>query len=140
MQSFVVGIGPILALLLTSILFGLGHSYEGGIMAILNASLLGAALGLTVLQTRSLWLAVGFHYGWNITASLSPTLIANPSSGLELSNPAFTVSLILLVVLLYVVKMGPNPQMESLWDRYIHPAPWPPWKRRAQPETESYAG
>lgn len=137
LQSLVVGVGPIPALLLTSILFGLGHSYEGGIMAILNASLLGVALGLTVIQTRSLWLAVGFHYGWDIMASLLPVLVAIPSSGLKLSNPAFTVSLILLFVLLYAIKTGPTPQAKALWDCYIHPAPWPPWKHRVQLETES---
>lgn len=136
LQSLVVGVGSIPALLLTSILFGLGHSYEGGMMAILNASLLGVILGLIVLQTRSLWLAVGFHYGWNIMASLLPALVAIPSSGLELSDTAFTVSLILLFVLLYAVKISPTPQAQVLWDRYIHPAPWPPWKRRAQAEAE----
>ena len=54
LQSLVVGVGSIPALLLTSILFGLGHSYEGGMMAILNASLLGVILGLNCSSDQKL--------------------------------------------------------------------------------------
>ena len=52
------------SLLLTSIVFGLGHYFSQGVRGILPATLLGLLFGLTYLRFgRNLWMAV-FTHGW----------------------------------------------------------------------------
>lgn len=68
-------IGPRLALAWSSLLFMAMHggvyrwSPEAGFMAA-NLLLAGCALGLSVLWTGSLWLAVAAHFAWNMSESL----------------------------------------------------------------------
>lgn len=51
---------------ITAMAFTAAHLQQGRhVVALLNLFLLGLVLTLTVLLTRSLWLAVGVHAGWN---------------------------------------------------------------------------
>jgi hypothetical protein len=61
------GIGPVLALALTSLLFGLFHSLNPNfnLLALVNITLAGAALGYGWLVTGSLWLPMAYHFSWN---------------------------------------------------------------------------
>jgi membrane protease YdiL (CAAX protease family) len=51
----------------TAGVFGLLHLLNPGaaLLPALNVTLAGALLGLLYLQSGSLWLAIGFHWGWN---------------------------------------------------------------------------
>jgi membrane protease YdiL (CAAX protease family) len=68
-QSMIEGTNKIVAVVFFSLLFGAAH------LANPNATLFGAAnivlagilLSLGYLQTKSLWLPIGLHIGWNFT-------------------------------------------------------------------------
>jgi membrane protease YdiL (CAAX protease family) len=55
------------AILVTSAAFGLLHLFNpgAGFLPAVNVTLAGVILGLLYLQSGSLWLAIGFHWGWN---------------------------------------------------------------------------
>ena len=60
--------GSLVALLISSILFGLAHIGNDGadIFSIFTLSFgLGLLLGLAYLLTRNIWLPIGLHAGWN---------------------------------------------------------------------------
>lgn len=63
--------GPLTAILVTSILFGLAHASNPGASTvnIINVTLAGVALGTAVVGTSSLWMAIGFHVTWNVALS-----------------------------------------------------------------------
>lgn len=50
----------VLAVLLTALLFGLGHGYQGP-LGVLQTSLAGLVMGALVLWRKSLWPAIGAH-------------------------------------------------------------------------------
>lgn len=55
------------AVVATAGAFGLLHILNPGVglLPALNVTLAGVILGLIYLQSGSLWLAIGFHWGWN---------------------------------------------------------------------------
>ncbi|MBK9247352.1 MAG: CPBP family intramembrane metalloprotease [Ignavibacteria bacterium] len=59
--------GGIVALLISSIIFGLVHFYSTSIIypAFLNIVLAGFVLGAMYMLTRSLWMSISFHAAWN---------------------------------------------------------------------------
>jgi membrane protease YdiL (CAAX protease family) len=61
------GSGPAIALVLSSILFGLFHSLNPNItwLGWLNIALAGVAMGYGYLATGNLWLPIGYHFTWN---------------------------------------------------------------------------
>lgn len=52
------------ALIVVSILFALAHFDRGG-AGLLSTFIAGMSYGLIYLEYRSLWAAVGMHFGWN---------------------------------------------------------------------------
>ncbi|HXG92666.1 MAG TPA: CPBP family intramembrane glutamic endopeptidase [Blastocatellia bacterium] len=73
-QTFIHNIGPVPAVAITALLFGLAHipntaniSSSTKAVAIFNTVLAGVWLGIAYLMTRSLWLATALHYSWNLT-------------------------------------------------------------------------
>jgi membrane protease YdiL (CAAX protease family) len=123
-------IGTSLALLVSAAAFGLVHAGNPGAswastLAIALES--GVLLGLAYAATRSLWLPIGLHFGWNFTeggifgaavsggqysgvlnASLAgPPLITGGAFGPEASLAALAVSLSASIALAwYVVHTG----------------------------------
>ena len=123
-------IGTSIALLVSAVAFGLVHSGNAGAnwgstLAIALES--GVLLGLAYATTRSLWLPIGLHLGWNFTeggifgaavsggqftglikASLAgPPLITGGAFGPEASLAALVVSLSASIALAwYVVRSG----------------------------------
>jgi membrane protease YdiL (CAAX protease family) len=63
-----------LAVLLTALLFGLGHGYQG-LLGILQTALAGCVLGGLVVWRRSLWPAVGAHLGIDLFGLLALRLL-----------------------------------------------------------------
>jgi membrane protease YdiL (CAAX protease family) len=83
--GFSSAIGKGLALLVTSVLFGLVHRLNPDVtvLALGNIALAGMFLGLTFFARGGLWTATGAHLGWN----LSLAGLAAPVSGLPFDVP-----------------------------------------------------
>jgi uncharacterized protein len=71
-QLLIRSIGPFSTILPTSVIFGLMHSWNPNAtgMGIVNTVAWGILLGFAVWRTGALWLAIGLHFGWNITLPL----------------------------------------------------------------------
>lgn len=84
-QVLVKGIGKSAAVMLSSILFGLGHIFNPHIeiYAILNTALAGILLAVAYLRTRSLWLPSSLHLTWNLSLGF---LLGYPVSGVPLQH------------------------------------------------------
>jgi CAAX protease family protein len=67
-QALLHNNGPLVAVAVTSILFGLAHidNNNASFFSVFNTMLAGVWLGLAYLKTRSLWLATAMHYSWNL--------------------------------------------------------------------------
>jgi membrane protease YdiL (CAAX protease family) len=76
------GIGPVLALALTSMLFGLFHSLNPNfsLLALVNIVLAGTALGYGWLVSGNLWLPMAYHFSWNF---FQGTVFSLPVSGVR---------------------------------------------------------
>lgn len=59
----------VLAILITSLFFGLAHIENDGFnwLAMLNITLAGILFAILVLLKRNIYWAVGIHFGWNFT-------------------------------------------------------------------------
>lgn len=78
------------AVLATSLVFALLHVGLPGINLIGMADLLVAGVGLAIarLRTGSLWLPIGWHFGWNF--ALGQVFGATVSGGESMSEPLFS--------------------------------------------------
>jgi len=67
-QHLVRHIGEFATVLPVGILFGLMHMGNQNVtfLAVLNTMAWGVLLGCAYLRTRTLWLPIGMHYGWNV--------------------------------------------------------------------------
>jgi len=67
-QALTHNIGPVGALSITSVAFGLLHYLNPNVtlLSTFNTVLAGVWLGTAYLMTRSLWLATALHYSWNL--------------------------------------------------------------------------
>ncbi|GEM_PF-2611725 len=125
LQTLITAIGTTPALLTTSAVFGVVH-WSGWIEKT-SAALFGFVMGALYVKTRSLWMPIGFHFGWNFTSAF----IGFPVSGeptqvrweVVLASRAFVLSA--LLALLLVLPLRPHPRDQELWDRYVKPAPCP---------------
>ena len=73
--------GITIAILLNSILFGLGHLANPSInfYAIINIILAGVLFSGMYIKTKSLWMPISFHFFWNWFSAL----IGSPVSGID---------------------------------------------------------
>ena len=67
LSTLASGLGWPVAILITSLLFGLAHLSNGfeSPLAAVNGILLGAVLAWSVRRSGSLWWAIGLHTGWD---------------------------------------------------------------------------
>lgn len=116
--------GPVLASVATGLAFGLQHAANPGanLGGLLYTALNGALLGLLVLRTRSLWIAIGYHAAWNLAAAIllglrdsgnieagallhtrldGPRLLTGGSYGFEASILTGAIELAVLLLLLW---------------------------------------
>ena len=72
LQIFAEAWGPLPASIITGVIFGLLHAENPGanILGLLFTATGGILLAGLVIRTGSLWIAWGYHAGWNITAAL----------------------------------------------------------------------
>jgi membrane protease YdiL (CAAX protease family) len=80
-QAITHNLGPVVALISTSVLFGVLHAANPNVTALstVNTMLAGVWLGAAYLVTRSLWLATALHYSWNLVMAF---VFGLPVSGL----------------------------------------------------------
>lgn len=85
-QSMTEGTGKLFATLFFSLVFGAAHmgNPNASAFGIANIVLAGILLSLAYLQTRTLWLPIGIHIGWNFTQGY---LWGMPVSGTTPVNP-----------------------------------------------------
>lgn len=79
-----------LALIVTSVVFGLLHAWNPGADAasILAVTVAGFFLGAIFLATRSLYAAGAAHFAWNWVMMGA---LHTPVSGMEVANPDYTI-------------------------------------------------
>ncbi len=73
--------GPFVAVIVSSLIFALLHVTNPGanFVGLINTWLIGALLCSLYFRSRSLWLPIGFHFGWNFLLGFAYSL---PVSGL----------------------------------------------------------
>ncbi|PYP89559.1 MAG: hypothetical protein DMF61_02500 [Blastocatellia bacterium AA13] len=128
-QALLHNVGPLPALALTSIAFGLLHinNEHASLFSTFNTVLAGLWLGVAYLKTRSLWLATALHASWNFTMvfvfglpvsgitsfqnmswltghSLIPTWVSGGDYGPE-GGAAATIALVCLTLFVWKSKL-----------------------------------
>lgn len=77
--------GTWIALAVSSLLFGFGHAWNDNATVVSSMAIAieaGILLGAAYILTRSLWLAIGLHAGWNVVQALWDVPVSgNPTSG-----------------------------------------------------------
>jgi membrane protease YdiL (CAAX protease family) len=91
-QRLVDSVGPLVALLAFSALFGAAHLRNPAAtpLSTANTILSGVLLALTYLKARALWLPLGLHWAWNF---LMGPVFALPVSGYWFRPPLFRVEI-----------------------------------------------
>ena len=132
--------GALAGLVGSSILFGLWHIWQQDLLGLLSLTLHGIVLGLTYLKTRSLWLPIGFHFGWNFLAHYSsewgylqvdpsPFLwpwfqdIARALSPYLIDNYMNILAAIVLILFIAILPLKPHPRDKEITENYIKPGP-----------------
>jgi membrane protease YdiL (CAAX protease family) len=137
LRQLSLGLNPIAAVAITGVLFGLMHSGNPGAnwQGLVYTAVGGILMGWLVLRSGSLWLLIGYHFGWNATASglfglelsgfeeegsiFNSTLrgadwLTGGSYGFEASLPAVVFEVLVLSVALWLVKRkGSEPFLQK---------------------------
>lgn len=92
LRQLSIGMSPMAGVVITGILFGMMHSGNPGAnwQGLLYTAIGGIMMGLWMVRSGSLWLLIGYHFGWNATAS---ALFGLELSGFEESYSVFVSSL-----------------------------------------------
>ena len=80
--------GPVIAVILASVLFGAAHlrNPSQSWISILNTALVGVLLAICYLRTRALWLPLGIHFAWNFVQGF---VLGFPVSGIVFPGGIF---------------------------------------------------
>jgi uncharacterized protein len=81
-------VGTPAALMISGILFGLGHLANPNptIFSTLNTALAGILLAIPYVRTRSMWMQIGLHWSWNLVLC---TIVSLPVSGINFGPGLF---------------------------------------------------
>lgn len=133
-QTLLTTVGKWPSILIVSSIFAILHFRTHGISAIVAAGLLGLLMAVLYLQSRSLWVAIGFH------ATVNAVSYAIPVKGGEENwlYAGATAGMTLLLAWWTLRHIKPCSEMESLWQKYVSVAqPWAQlkawWIRRKNP-------
>lgn len=87
-QRLVDSIGPVPAVVLSSVLFGVVHlgNPSHTWLSTLNTMIVGIPLAIAYLRTRALWMPIGIHFAWNFLQGYGLGL---PVSGVVLPTALF---------------------------------------------------
>lgn len=123
LQTLIGGIGPYPAIAVTSAFFGFLH-YQSlrqlGIhwTGVIYLSLSGALLAIAVLKVKALWLAVGWHFSYNLLEAAF-CLRDKELQDIRKRYLATLVTTVVLLIVLIWLPIQPHPEMERLWNEYI---------------------
>lgn len=72
LRNLMISFNKYVALIISSILFALMHSFNPniGLFSILNLFLAGIVLGLSYIYTKNLWFPIAVHLSWNLFQTL----------------------------------------------------------------------
>lgn len=124
------------AILVTSLLFGLAHLTNDGFtwLAMVNITLAGILFSLIILYTRNIFWAVGLHFGWNVTQGVilgyqvsgtdaAGFLTAKPMGSVYLSGGTFGIEssvyctlAMLATIIFMLVKYQFDPVVEMQFE------------------------
>jgi membrane protease YdiL (CAAX protease family) len=127
LRQLSIGLNPMAAVLITGVVFGLLHSGNPGAnwQGLLYTAIGGILMALLVIRSGSLWLVIGYHFGWNVaaynlfglelsgiegdTSILTSTLtgadwLTGGSYGFEASLPAVVFEVLVLSVTLQFIR------------------------------------
>lgn len=81
-------VGTPAALVISGILFGLGHLANPNptFFSTLNTALAGILLAIPYVRTRSMWMQIGVHWSWNLALC---TIVSLPVSGINFGPGLF---------------------------------------------------
>ncbi len=70
LRQLSIGLNPVAAVIITGALFGLMHSGNPGANweGLAYTAIGGVLMGWLLVRSGSLWLLIGYHFGWNATA------------------------------------------------------------------------
>jgi len=87
-RVLVEALGPVLAVTISSALFGLIHVANPGAdpLALVNIGLAGVLMAIAYLRSGSLWVAIGLHWAWNWVMA---AVLDLPVSGLDFDVPLY---------------------------------------------------
>ncbi len=88
-QLCIAATNPLFGVILFSLLFGLLHlmNPNASILALLNTMAAGILLSVAFLKTRTLWLPIGIHWGWNFSQGF---IFSVPVSGVTFPPDMFS--------------------------------------------------
>lgn len=136
-QTLMSVIGRWPTILATSSIFAVVHFTTHGISSVVAAGVVGLIMALLYLQSGSLWVVIGFHFGINGVATISVILglISQRESGENWLYPGMTGVMALILALWVLKYLKPSSEMEALWRQYVPIAqPWAQlkgwWARR----------
>jgi membrane protease YdiL (CAAX protease family) len=146
-QTLISVIGQWPTILATSSIFAIVHFTTHRISSIVAAGIIGLIIALLYLQSRSLWVATGFHAGVNgvFTISAILRLISLSGSGENWLFPGITGVMALILAIAVLKYLKPSSEMEALWQQYVPIAqPWAQlkawWAKRKGLAEESSQG
>ncbi len=136
-----LGLGTWIAVVLSAIIFGLAHAANRGATPMSTVAIAleaGVLLSAAYVYSRSLWLPIGIHIGWNFTEGTifgvdvsghhatgmvsgllhGPEWLTGGAFGVEASLPAVTICLVAGTGLLILANRE-NRVMAPLWKRVI---------------------
>lgn len=114
-----LGISPVAAVAITGLVFGILHSAnpDASWQGVLYTVIGGMMMGWLLLRSGSLWLLIGYHFGWNATSSAvfgldvsgfgadasifnssltGPEILTGGAYGFEASLPAVLAEVVIL--------------------------------------------
>jgi membrane protease YdiL (CAAX protease family) len=95
-----------LALVTSSVLFGLFHGLQASPLELVEIMLGGLMLGLLRVATGTLWLAIGFHAAWDFVENGVVTTRLLPAHGPDLEQTAAGWAVPLVIVLIVLTLLA----------------------------------
>lgn len=140
-QAFIEGSNKFIAMLILSIIFSAIHMFNPNWSAggAINIFLAGFMLSIAYIKTRSLWLPIGLHMGWNWTqgplwgmnvsgTTMEKSILVSPPQGPELlsggefgAEGSLIATLIIILISWYMWRaewIKPSEANSELWKKY----------------------
>lgn len=140
-QSLMIGLGPFAAIFPVGVIFGLLHmgNPDATWLSTFNTIGFGIVFGCALYRTRSLWLPIGLHFGWNLALPFMGVKISGITmrvTGYEMTwnaDPLWSggtygpegslLTTGVLVLMMLFVWLIPVPHRASEWSQPVESEP-----------------